>query len=63
MELKDIIMKAWEDEAFKQRLLANPKAAIEGALGVTLPEEVQIFVHEQTATTIHLVLPPKEMVG
>ena len=28
-----IIEKAWEDEAFKQELLANPKAAIEKLAG------------------------------
>lgn len=60
MELQKLIVKAWEDEAFKQELLNNPKAAIEKALGVSLPEGIEIYVHEQTPTTVHLVLPMKQ---
>jgi len=57
MDLQKLITRAWEDEAFKQELLSNPRAAIEEALGVTLPEGIEIYVHEQTPTTVHLVLP------
>ena len=57
MELQKLIERAWEDEAFKQELLSDPRAAIESALGVALPEGIEIQVHEQTPTTIHLVLP------
>ena len=60
MDLQELIAKAWEDEAFKQELLSNPKSAIEEALGVSLPEGIEIFVHEQTPTTVHLVLPMKQ---
>jgi len=60
VELQKLIVKAWEDEAFKQELLNNPKAAIEKALGVSLPEGIEIYVHEQTPTTVHLVLPMKQ---
>ncbi len=59
MDLHEIIIKAWDDEAFKQELLRNPKAAIEKELGVSIPEGIDIQIHEQTDTTIHLVLPPK----
>ena len=63
MDLQDLIARAWEDEAFKQALLAEPKATIEQALGVALPPELRIYVHEQTATEVHLVLPmPPERV-
>jgi hypothetical protein len=60
MNLQDLITKAWEDEAFKQELLSKPKATIEKALGVPLPEDVEIYVHEQTPTTVDLVLPMKQ---
>ena len=59
LDLQDLITKAWEDEAFKQELLNNPREAIEKALGVPLPEGIDIYVHEQTPTSVHLVLPLK----
>jgi len=55
--IDDILRRAWADPAFKQALLTTPKAVIEGTLGVTLPAEVTIHVHEETDTEIHLVLP------
>ncbi|MBU0492017.1 MAG: NHLP leader peptide family RiPP precursor [Chloroflexi bacterium] len=57
MDLHELINRAWHDDAFKRELLANPKAVIERALGVVLPDEVNIHVHEQTPTEVHLVLP------
>ena len=35
----------------------DPKAAIAAKFGVNLPAELEIKVHEDTATTTHLVLP------
>ena len=57
MEMHEIITRAWQDEAFKQKLLAEPKSTIEEMLGVTLPDEIEIFIHEQTPTALHLILP------
>jgi hypothetical protein len=59
MEMHEIITRAWSDEAFKQKLLAEPKATIEAELGVTLPQDIEIFIHEQTPTQLHLILPMK----
>jgi hypothetical protein len=64
MDLQELITRAWEDKAFKQELLSNPRATIEKTLGVSLPEDIEIYVHEQTSTTVHLVLPmPPEAPG
>ncbi len=52
-----IIAKAMKEETFQQELLSNPKAAIERALGITVPQSVTIMVHQDTPTTLHLVLP------
>jgi hypothetical protein len=57
MELSDLIRRAWEDPEFKRRLLSQPRATIEDALGVTLPAGLNVYVHEQTPTDLHLVLP------
>ena len=59
MDLQDLIVRAWEDEAFKRELLSDPKSTIEKALGITFPEGIEIYVHEQTPTQVHLVLPMK----
>ncbi len=59
MEMQEIITKAWEDEAFKKALLDNPRKTIEEVLGMELPADVEIFIHEQTPTALHLILPMK----
>jgi hypothetical protein len=52
-----IIQRSLEDDAFRGRLLEDPKAAVERELGKRLPEGVQVRVVEETADTIYLVLP------
>ena len=54
---EQIIAKAMKEETFRQELLSNPKAAIERELGITVPQGVTITVHQDTPTTLHLVLP------
>jgi len=63
MDMQDLITRAWNDPQFKQRLLTDPKRTLQEALGVTLPAEIEIFVHEQTPTTLHLILPMKPEAG
>ena len=58
-----IIQRSLEDDAFRQRLLENPKGAVERELGSRLPEEVRMVTVEETADTIYLVLPGTPMAG
>lgn len=51
-----VIAKAWTDPAFKQHLLQNPREAL-AAEGITVDPNVKIFVHENSDTQIHYVLP------
>ncbi len=51
--------RAGEDSGFRERLLAKPKETIEKEFGVTLAEDHEIHVHEETYTETHLVLPPR----
>ena len=58
-ELKTkILTKAAEDGDFRTRLLTDPRATISTELDVTIPEGFDVAVHEDSATTAHLVLPP-----
>ena len=54
-----LVSRAGEDDDFRERLLAKPKETIEGEFGVTMAEDHQIHVHEETYTTTHVVLPPR----
>ena len=53
-----LIEKAAVDDAFRTRLMADPKAAVEAETGMTVPAGFNLKVHEDTADTSHLVLPP-----
>lgn len=52
-----LIERAWQDEAFRQELLCNPKAVLEAELGKQLPSDLQITVVEETPNLNYLVLP------
>ncbi|MEC4593957.1 MULTISPECIES: NHLP leader peptide family RiPP precursor [Nitrospirillum] len=53
-----VIAKAWADDGFKARLLADP-AAILKAEGLALPAGVTFKVVEDSATVQTLVLPAR----
>ena len=57
---KFLVSRAGEDSDFRERLLATPKATIEGEFGIAIPENHEIHVHEETTTVTHLVLPPRD---
>lgn len=45
------------DPDFRAALLADPRAAVSGLIGVDIPAAVQITVHEESLTDVHLVVP------
>ena len=53
-----VAMKAAEDDDFRERLIADPRAAVEAETGLRLPDGYRIHVHEESATDAHMVLPP-----
>ena len=58
-EMKDrILSRAAEDGEFRSLLIADPTAAISAETGQTIPDGFDVAVHEDSATTAHLVLPP-----
>ena len=54
---QQVAARAGEDEDFRARLLADPRSVIEAELGVSIPDQFAIHVHEDGATAAHLVLP------
>ena len=66
----EIIAKAWQDPEYKKRLLATPKQVFEEEMqkirpGAKLPGKMQIHVHEETPSVIHISLPanPQDFSG
>ena len=53
-----LIAKAQAEPEFRSQLVADPKTTIEGLIGLELPEAINLQVHEDSATSFHLVLPP-----
>src|SRR5688500_16377964 len=58
-----LLQRSLEDDDFRQRLLEDPKAAVEQELGMRLPEDVRVVALEETADTIYLVLPFRSTEG
>lgn len=57
-----IVAKAWRHPAYLRRLLADPKSVLQSEVSVadpevTLPTGLQVYVHQETPNTYHLVLP------
>jgi hypothetical protein len=53
-----INVRAWRDEAFKRRLIANPTEVL-GEMGVKPPKGMQIKVVENTDSLVYLPLYAK----
>lgn len=49
--------RALQDPDFRERLMKDPKAAIEQEIGLRFPEGVHISVHEEKLNHLHVVLP------
>jgi hypothetical protein len=54
--MRRIVAKAWMDEGFKQRLLADPAAVLKEE-GVETPPGIEVRVVANTETVFHFVLP------
>ena len=53
-----VVEMAAADDGFRAQLMADPKAALRDALGVSIPDGFRVEVHEEGANVAHLVLPP-----
>lgn len=57
-EIEDeLIKRCWEDDDFKNELLADSKTVVESLMGDKLPPGFSITVHEESQNQIHIVIP------
>jgi hypothetical protein len=56
--LAQILSKCWTDANYKAKLLADP-AGVLHAEGLSVPQGVELRVVEDTAETVHLVIPAR----
>jgi Nitrile hydratase, alpha chain len=56
-----IVARAWADEGFRERLKADPRAAVAEETGITVPESIAIEVIEETPDKAYLVIPTNRM--
>ena len=53
-----IVAKAWADDDFKARLLADPAAVLQQE-GIAVPTGLEVRAVENTDKVLYLALPPK----
>ncbi len=56
--LKRIVEKSALDTEFRQHLLDDPKTTISQELDITIPDSMNVVVHESDMQTVHVALPP-----
>jgi hypothetical protein len=51
-----------KDPEFRQRLLNDPAGTLSSVFGIEIPEGMQVHVHEETPSEIHITIPgPAEL--
>jgi hypothetical protein len=53
-----VIAKAWTDPAYKKRLLSEPEKVV-AEEGIKVPKGAKVYIHENSAQAVHLVLPQR----
>jgi hypothetical protein len=56
-KLNELLVKCWRDGDTRKRFIANPKKML-AEHGIELPPDIDVVVVEDTATKVHVVLPP-----
>lgn len=60
---REIQERALRESGFREALLADPRGTLEREFGAVLPEGLTVKVHEESANTIHLVIPGSSVDG
>ena len=51
------------DPDFREALIANPRAVLSEVIGLDIPDSVQVVLHDESLTQIHLTIPSSENVS
>ena len=51
------------DPAFRDALLADPRGVVSEVVGFDIPANIQVVLHEESLTQIHLTIPPSEVLA
>ncbi len=54
---RQLVSRAQDDDAFRQQLVSDPRAAVKAELGIDVPASIQLRVIEEQANEVVLVLP------
>jgi hypothetical protein len=57
-EWEKIVVQAWADASFKQRLLSDPAGVLKER-GIDVHDEITLKVMEDSAQMVHLILPER----
>lgn len=57
-QLGEVVLKAWTDDGYRQRLQQDPKTALQEA-GFPVPEGMQVKVVEESDNVAYVVIPKK----
>lgn len=52
-----LVARAIDDDQFRALLLENPRDAVRQELGIDVPSQIKITVHQERVDDFHLVLP------
>ena len=51
--------KAWEDDDFRRRFVADPKGMMAEFFGQPMPDTLRVTVHEESPGDLHFIVPVK----
>ena len=60
---KDLMTKAADDERFRELLLKDPKSAVKDVIGIEVPDNINLHVHEESRSDIHLLVPSADQLS
>lgn len=53
---KKLSEKASKDSTFRESLLNDPKGTIEKEMGIKIPEDTEVHVHDESMKSLHIIL-------
>ena len=55
--------RCWAEPSYRDALVADPRGVLGELIGMESPEAVQVVLHEESLTQIHLTIPAEDMLS